>query len=80
VTDELESILKEAIVAYQDNIQYCFLKRAGITSQTPQNTDYTIGDQTLIPFACCHHKNQLDACYFEAGRTIEQTAGIALCS
>jgi hypothetical protein len=76
--DELVSIWKKAIVAYQDNIQCCFLERVGITSQAPQNTDYTFGDLALIPFVCCHYKNQLDACNFETDRTMQQTAAIAL--
>lgn len=76
--DELESICKEANVAYQGNIPYCFLERVLITSQTPQNTDYVVSVLALIPFACCHYKNQPIACYFETESTIKQTAGIAL--
>jgi hypothetical protein len=78
--DELKSTWKEAFVAYQDNIHYCFLERVETTSlpPPPQNTDYPIGDLALIPFIYCHYKNQLDACYFETERTEEQTAGIAL--
>jgi len=76
--DELESICKEANVAYLGNIPYWFLERVPITSQIPQNTDYAVGVLALIPFACCHYKNQLDACYFETDSTIKQTADIAL--
>ena len=78
VMDELESLCKEANMSYQSNIPYCFLERVLITSQTPQNTDYAVGVLALIPFACYHYKNQLNACYFETGSTIKQTAGIAL--
>jgi hypothetical protein len=49
-----------------------------ITSQTHQNADYAVGVLALIPFACCHYKNQFDACYFETHSTIKQTAGITL--
>jgi hypothetical protein len=76
--DELESIDKEANVAYQSNIAYCFLERVFTTSQTPQNTDYAVGVLALIPIACCHYKNQLNECFFETESTIKQTAGTAL--
>jgi hypothetical protein len=76
--DELESICKEANVAYQGNNPCCFLERVLITSKTPKNTDYAVGVLALIPFACFHYKNQLDVCYFETDSTIKQTVDIAL--
>jgi len=46
VMDESESICKEAKVACQGNIPYCFLERVLIKSQTPplpQTTDLSLG-------------------------------------